>query len=218
LLTFATFGLPNPKSIRGQQQVDWKDALFGEGRAVPTLLLWAVFFLTSSVLYMLLNWLPTLMKARGFGLNVASMSSVVFNLFSVFGTAILGYLIDKYGYKVFLPLSYFGVLAGVIGLANGVTPITALAAIAVIGLFLLAAQYCLSGISPMYYPSATRGFGTGISLAFGRIGSITGPLLAGYVLKSTGEPTSVAMTMLPIIVFAGVCAFLLTRRAVILED
>ena len=38
-------------------------ALFGEGRALPTLLLWLTFLPTLLILYLILNWLPTLVLA-----------------------------------------------------------------------------------------------------------------------------------------------------------
>ena len=54
-------------------------ALFGEGRASPTLLLWLAFFPTLLILYLILNWLPTLVVAKGMDRAVAPQASLFFN-------------------------------------------------------------------------------------------------------------------------------------------
>ncbi|WP_303831277.1 MFS transporter [Asticcacaulis taihuensis] len=224
ILILPVLGLPNtrPKKETGAARVNAFTGLFGGGRALSTLLLWIVFFLTSSVLYMMLNWLPSLMAARGFDIHIGQMASLVFNLVSVFGTLILGAWIDRFGYRAALPLAYVGFLIGICGMAFTGTVDLLLISAGVVGFFLLGAQYSLNGVSPMYYPAAARGLGTGAAIAVGRIGSVTGPLMAGYVLK-TGigplhGPAGVAMAMVPLVVVAGLAAFALTRQATIITD
>ena len=41
-------------------------ALFGKGQAAPTVLLWLASLLTILFLYLMLNWLPSLVVAKGF--------------------------------------------------------------------------------------------------------------------------------------------------------
>jgi MFS transporter, AAHS family, 3-hydroxyphenylpropionic acid transporter len=221
--------LPNARTARvednalqtGRKTGLWS-ALFGGGRAVSTLLLWVVFFLTSSVLYMILNWLPSLMTQRGMDVQVGQMASLVFNLVSIAGTLTLGAVIDRFGYKWAMPLAYLGFLAGMCGMALTGAAEALMISVGVTGFFLLGAQYSLNGISPMYYPKPARGLGTGAAIAFGRIGSITGPLMAGYILK-TGigplhGPSGVALAMIPLIIVAGFAVTLLVLNAKILED
>lgn len=223
-LTLLILALPNTRASRDSDgsKVNAFSVLFGGGRAISTLLLWIVFFMTSSVLYMMLNWLPSLMAARGFAPSVGQLSSLVFNLVSIVGTLLSGFIIDRYGYKTALPLAYLGFLVGICGMAftNTVEPL--LFSIGVVGLFLLGAQYSLNGVSPMYYPRPLRGLGTGAAIAFGRVGSITGPLMAGYVLK-TGigplhGPSGVAMAMIPLVIIAALVVWLLTIQAKIIVD
>ncbi len=218
-----TRGAGEAKASEGAHEGSVLSALFGGGRALSTLLLWIVFFLTSSVLYMMLNWLPSLMTVRGYDIEVAHLSSLVFNLVSVFGTLLMGGIVDRYGYRWAMPLAYIGFLAGICGMAftSGVTAL--LVSAGVTGFFLLGAQYSLGGVSPMYYPKAFRGLGTGVAIAFGRVGSITGPLMAGYVLKDglgpfEKGPAGVAMAMIPVVIVAGLAVWLLTRLARIMED
>ncbi len=217
--------LPNAKVVRTAgtaPKVNIWTALFGDGRAVSSLLLWIVFFLTSSVLYMILNWLPSLMTQRGLDVQVGQTASLIFNLVSAAGTLIIGALIDRVGYRPVMPVAYLGFLAGMCGMAFTGTVEPLLISAGVTGFFLLGAQYSLNGISPMYYPRPARGLGTGTAIAFGRVGSITGPLMAGYVLK-TGigplhGPAGVAMAMIPLIIVAGIAVTLLTLSAKIRDD
>lgn len=63
-----------PESNAFRQQLDntlsarpsTRQALFGEGRAGTTLALWLSYFFTLTVMYMLLNWLPSLLLEQGF--------------------------------------------------------------------------------------------------------------------------------------------------------
>jgi MFS transporter, AAHS family, 3-hydroxyphenylpropionic acid transporter len=224
-LTLLIFFLPNAKAVRvaeGGPKTGLWSALFGGGRTPSTLLLWVVFFLTSSVLYMILNWLPSLMTQRGMDVQVGQMASLVFNLVSIAGTLTLGAVIDRFGYKWAMPLAYLGFLTGMCGMALTGAAEALMISVGVTGFFLLGAQYSLNGISPMYYPKPARGLGTGAAIAFGRVGSITGPLMAGYILK-TGigplhGPSGVALAMIPLIIVAGIAVTLLVLSAKILED
>jgi AAHS family 3-hydroxyphenylpropionic acid transporter len=155
-------------------------------------------------------------------MNIGQMSSLVFNFVSVFGTLILGAWIDRFGYRAAMPVAYIGFLIGICGMAFTGTVELLLISIGMVGFFLLGAQYSLNGVSPMYYPPAARGLGIGAAIAFGRIGSVTGPLMAGYVMK-TGigplhGPSGVAMAMIPLVIVAGLAVFALTRQAKIIAD
>ena len=55
------------------------------------------------------------------------------------------------------------------------------------GFFLLGANYALYGVAPVFYPGAIRDTGSGASVAVGRIGSIMGPLLAGFMMSELGR-------------------------------
>lgn len=223
VLVLFIVALPNTRPVpSAETKVNGFQALFGGGRGLSTLFLWMVFFLTTSVLYMMLNWLPSLMTTRGFDLEVSHMSSLVFNLAGATGCLIVGIIVDRFGYRRVLPMAYLGFLAGICGMAftAGVDPLVISAAAT--GFFLMGAQYSLNGVSPMYYPPAARGFGTGAAIAFGRLGSIMGPLMAGYILKSGIGPlhgaAGVATAMIPLVAVAGLAMWVLARQAKVLAD
>jgi hypothetical protein len=83
------------------------------------------------------------------------------------------------------------------------------------GTSVMAAQAFLYAMAPIAYPTSIRGVGVGTAVAAGRIGSIVGPKLGGY-LKSAGHgPAQLLMDLLPLVLNRGVCppAGLLLNRA-----
>ncbi len=72
--------------LLGGYMIVHRGPLFGGGRRPASLLLWLTFFPTLLILYLVLNWLPTLVAAKGFQAD-ASLASVLFNVFGVIGAA-----------------------------------------------------------------------------------------------------------------------------------
>jgi AAHS family 3-hydroxyphenylpropionic acid transporter len=182
-------------------------ALFSGGRAAPTLLLWLAFLPTLLILYLLLNWLPSLAKARGFG---TSEASVAFNYASAPGALVLGWLVDRYGARWPLVLSFLGLIGSLVALGASDNLSNFVSSAGVAGFFLLGANYALYGVAPGYYPTIMRGTGSGASVAVGRVGSIIGPLLAGFMLAGGSSASNVLQFMAPVAAVAAVAVFVLS--------
>jgi len=187
-------------------------ALFGEGRAASTLLLWITFLPTLLILYLFLNWLPTLVIANGFDAATAPRTSMAFNFGSVAGALAFGHLADRFHYRWPITLAYLALIASLVGLAGATGQTLTVMLSAAVGFFLLGANYALYGIAPIYYPGAVRGTGSGASVAVGRVGSILGPLLAGVMMSSGTSATGVVHYMIPVAAVAAVAVFLLSFR------
>jgi MFS transporter, AAHS family, 3-hydroxyphenylpropionic acid transporter len=186
------------------------ESLFGDGRAAPTLLLWLTFFPTLLILYLLLNWLPTLVVAKGLDKSLASQASLAFNYASIAGALLLGWLTDRMGPRWPMMLAYGGLIGALIALASA-TELSALVLWSgVAGFFLLGANYALYGVVTSYYPAAMRGTGSGASVAVGRIGSVAGPFLAGALLQTGVSAVQVLQYLVPAAAVAGVAVFFLT--------
>jgi AAHS family 3-hydroxyphenylpropionic acid transporter len=184
-------------------------ALFGEGRAAPTLLLWLTFLPTLLMLYLFLNWLPMLVTANGLDRAVAPQASLAFNLASVPGALLVGMLVDRFSGRWPLAGAYAALSVTLLALATakGLGPILMLSGAA--GFLLMGANFALYGVAAMYYPSNVRGTGSGASIAVGRVGSICGPLLAGLLLASGLTAVQVVQYMAPAAAVACVAVFLL---------
>lgn len=185
-------------------------ALFGESRAVPTLLLWLTFLPTLLILYLILNWLPTLVVAKGLDRAVAPQASLAFNFTSVAGALLFGRLVDRFGGRWPLTLAYCALILCLmaLGASADLTMILVLSGAA--GFFLMGANYSLYGLAAAYYPQNVRGTGSGASIAVGRIGSIVGPVLAGILLGGGSTAMNVVQSMAPVAAVAAVAVFVLS--------
>lgn len=185
------------------------DALFGEGRTPATLLLWLAFLPTLLILYLILNWLPTLVTANGLDRAVAPQASLAFNFASIAGALVFGRLVDRMDARWPLTIAYLGLIVALIALSASHGLMLALLLSGAAGFFLLGANYALYGVAATYYPQNVRGTGSGASVAVGRIGSIIGPLLAGVLLGSGTSAAGVVQYMAPVAALAGVAVFCL---------
>ena len=178
--------------------------LFARERFRQTLLLWVSFFFTALVTHLLLNWMPNLMVAKGFTKPEAFLIQMAFNLSGAIGSVLVGWLMQRWPNRLLLFGCYAGLAASLVALASLQHVLALVAATAgLVGAFLLGAQFTLYGLSPAYYPTLTRGTGTGSAVALSRLGSATGPYLAGQLLSAGATATQVLQSLLPI---AGVAA------------
>jgi AAHS family 4-hydroxybenzoate transporter-like MFS transporter len=179
--------------------------LLGPGRTATTVLLALVVALNLFMLYLMLNWLPTLMRNAGLSNERALLATVVINTGGGVGAIMWGMLVDRFGG---LPvMSVAGVAAfvalTVLGLGHRAP------AVLVGGLFV--AGGCIMGGMPGLYavigsvfPTTIRSTGAGVVLGVGRIGSVLGPA-AGGVLLSLGwsVPAILVVVGLPGLVWAA---------------
>ncbi len=199
-----------PGEHRAQKRHSTWDVLFGEGRAKPSLLLWIAFLLTVLILYLILNWLPTLVVAKGLDRSVAPQSSIAFNFVAVVGAMLFARWVDKHGTRTPLVTAYVGTIATLMMLGAATNQAVILILSGAVGFFLLGANYALYGVAGSYYPLEMRGTGSGASVAMSRVGSIIGPMLAGVMLGGGATATNVVQYMAPIAAVAGVAVVMLS--------
>ncbi len=186
-----------------------RGALFGDGRAKASVLLWVIFFPTLLVVYLVLNWLPTLVAAKGFKAD-ASLASVLFHVFSVVGALVLGPLVDRFGLRWPITLGFLALIGVLIGLAQATDYVAVMALSGALGFFVLGCNYAVYGAAASYYPAEMRGRGSGAAIAWGRLGSVAGPLIGGYLLQGGSAPAEVVYAMAPFAFVAAVGVFALT--------
>ncbi len=192
-------------------------ALFGGTRKSATLLLWVALFFTAFMTYVLLNWLPVLMGARGFSKTEALLIQILFNVGAAAGSVLLGWRMQLRPTRGFLLACYLGLGASLLVIAQLGKQLALVAAVAAaVGAFLLGAQFILYGLTPAYYSITTRGTGSGAAVAASRLGSAVGPYAAGVLLGAGASDTRVLEALLPITAIAAaaaVCLLFLRRPA-----
>jgi MFS transporter, AAHS family, 3-hydroxyphenylpropionic acid transporter len=184
-------------------------ALFGQRRAAPTLLLWSAFVLTLLILYLVLNWLPTLVVAKGLPPADGFAAAMSFNLAGVVGALTLGWCADRLGYRWPVVLACAGLAACMMGLAASAESFPMLALSGLAGFLVLGAQYALYAAAPALYPAEVRAWGAGAAVAVGRFGSIAGPLVAGELRQAGATAGEVFAAMAPVAVAAGAAVLML---------
>jgi AAHS family 3-hydroxyphenylpropionic acid transporter len=184
--------------------------LFTGGLWRSTLLLWVSCFFTLTVLYMLLNWLPSLLIGQGFSRSQAGMVQILFNLGGAAGSVLTGRLIDRSRPILAVLGAYAGMLLALAALGmSGSYGLMLIAGFAA-GYCALGAQLVLYARAPALYPTLIRATGVGASVSFGRLGSVAGPLVAGQVLAAGAGVAGVMMAASPGLVIAAVCALKLS--------
>jgi AAHS family 3-hydroxyphenylpropionic acid transporter len=191
-------------------------AVLADGRAVATALLWVSFLLELLLLYLLLNWLPTLLLGHGATRPQAALAQIGFNLGGVVTSLAIGFSLEGRLRAISIVTTFVAVPLLVVLLARsnvesaGLFPIVLL-----LGCAVLAAQAYLYASAPGLYPVSIRGMGTGSAVAAGRVGSIVGPQLGGF-LKSAGHDTPhLLMDILPLVIAGSVASLAfawITRR------
>mgnify|MGYP000008667685 CR=1 FL=1 len=180
--------------------------VFAKGRAIPTLLIWVVFGLDLLVTYLLLNWLPTLVVAKGFTPAEGATASLWFNGFSIVGALILGWLADRIGFRWPATLMFLALAGALYGLANAAGLPAILVWAAASGFMVVGGLYVLYALAPIYYPTPIRAAGAGAAIAVGRLGSIAGPILAGNLRADGYSPDQVFAAMIPAALIAAAAA------------
>ncbi|MDE1166409.1 MAG: 3-(3-hydroxy-phenyl)propionate transporter MhpT [Pseudomonas sp.] len=207
--------LPESSAFRQQSsaaRVSTGQALFGEGRARITLALWLSYFFTLTVMYMLLNWLPSLLLEQGFSKPQAGMVQMLFNIGGTLGSLLGGVLLDRCNTLKVVLCVYAGLLAALagVGLSVGIVPMAAAGFAA--GLFVMAAQLVLYALAPPRYPTSVRATGVGAAVAIGRLGSVAGPLAAGQILAAGAGTTGVLLATSPGLVIAALAVLTVIAR------
>lgn len=188
------------------------EVLFAKERRFSTIQIWISFFFTLVVLYFLLNWLPLLMGAQGLGKTEANYVQIGYNIGGIFGSILMGILLDKIRMSTVIKLIYVGILISLCCLA--ISPSLALLALSAVGcgLFIVGGQSALYGLAAMFYPTEMRGTGVGAAVAVGRIGSFAGPLFAGMLLSIGSSSAMVIGASIPLIFIAAIAALFLVRK------
>jgi AAHS family 4-hydroxybenzoate transporter-like MFS transporter len=174
-----------------------------------TLLLWAMVGLNLFNLYVLVSWLPTLLRQAGWAMAAALRGAVLIQLGGVLGGLVIARLMD-------LGATRRALVAGFCLSALCLLLFTAVpsGALWVVLLLLLGAgvsgsQLAINVLSAAYYPPAIKATGVSWAIVTGGIGSIVGPLAGAWLLARQLSPTMIlALLAVPALCNAGAVALM----------
>jgi MFS transporter, AAHS family, 4-hydroxybenzoate transporter len=187
--------------------------LFREGRALPTLLLWVVFFMSLLDLYFLSNWLPTVLNDLGASVSAAALIGSMLQVGGVVGTFALGSVVDRFSFRA-LALVYFAAVfaVGAIGQLSHSAALVTLAIFAA-GFCIVGGQIAANALAATFYPTSVRATGVGWALGIGRVGSIIGPLVGGALMTAKWSTSGIFLAAATAALCAALAAFSLSRLA-----
>jgi MFS transporter, AAHS family, 4-hydroxybenzoate transporter len=167
-------------------------ALFGEGFAYRTLLLWVVFFMGLLDLYLLGYWLPTVLHLQGLSPSEAAFSASMQTAGGVISVLALGPLSQRFGAARVLATSFAGgaifiAAIGLLSLPYGLL----LLAIFGAGAGTIGSQLAANALCATLYPARIRTTGIGWALGVGRLGAIVGPGLGGVLIALGWTPSRI---------------------------
>jgi AAHS family 4-hydroxybenzoate transporter-like MFS transporter len=179
--------------------------------------LWLIWSGSSVLLYLLLSWLPVLLRGAGWGPAESLRGIAVLQLGGIAGSILLAFIVDR-GRPVLALLLAFGAVA-LGALLFAVVPSSVLAwslVLAFTGTGLFGATFALFAIAARFYPPNLRAAGFGWGAAVARVGAVVGPIAGGAMLAS-GIETKIIMALLSIPALVCVAAAL-TLLAVVKSE
>jgi MFS transporter, AAHS family, 4-hydroxybenzoate transporter len=157
-------------------------ALFRNGRAPATLLIWTIFFMSLVDLFIITSWLTTTVNNLGVPVTTAIMVTVTFQVGGVFGT-VFGWLADRIGPSASLTTAYLIGAASIAGIGFSGANVSLLMLTAFgTGVGILGGQTVANATAAIAYPTEMRSTGVGWATGIGRMGSILGPSVVGVLL------------------------------------
>ncbi|MGV2287105.1 MFS transporter [Trinickia sp. YCB016] len=176
-------------------------ALFKNGLAGYTCLLWLFSFLIFMDVYALLFWLPTLLVAFGFSLDHAPAGMAAFSVGGLSGnllmTAAVAAMTLKGNLRIksALTIGVACVIASIAALSQAALPPPGvLLLIGVIGAGLVNGIMGQTALAVAFYPANLRATGVGMGHAMGRVGSFVGPAIGGALLSLGWAPRDIILT------------------------
>jgi MFS transporter, AAHS family, 4-hydroxybenzoate transporter len=158
-------------------------ALFVERRATTTLLLWAMNLLNLVGSYLILLWSAAILHGSGASPSQAIFGASMYATGLILGALLLAPIADHLAVERVLTCTVaFG---GLCVLSIGLLDMTFWLLSVIIcgaGIGIGGCQAGLNSLSGRIYPPTIRATGAGWALAFGRVGTIAGPLLGGLLL------------------------------------
>ena len=151
---------------------------------VGSTMLWLTYFMGLVIFYLVMMWLPLLMKESGFTTQGASLFAAMFPLGGGIGTIFSGWLMDKVVPHKVIAAAYTltGILLFAVGQAVGL-PVMLATMIFLAGTAMNGAQSSMPALAAAYYPTSARATGVAWMLGIGRFGAIAGTLVGGQLMS-----------------------------------
>lgn len=188
--------------------------LFAPSELRGTILLWATYFMSLMVYYLLASWLPTVINSAGMSLKEASYFAMMLQVGGSVGAIVIGLMMDRTEPHYVLGAFYIGaaVFIAMIGIATGSAVLLALAVFGA-GLCLAGSQIGLHALAAGFYPTANRATGVAWANGIGRMGSVLGSMIGGVLLNSGLSLATVFVVIGAPVFISSICMYIKSKVA-----
>jgi AAHS family 4-hydroxybenzoate transporter-like MFS transporter len=209
-LAGAGFFIPEPPVAVRRSPVA---QLFAGPLAFGTLALWAAFFMSLLIVYLLTNWLPTLFKEAGFPIAKAALVSAMYQVGGTVGAVVIGRLMDRFNPYRVLALAYLSAIAFIALISFNYTDLAILNfAVAGVGFCISGSQIGANALAAAFYPTSNRVTGVSWALGVGRCGAILGSMMGGALLGAgLGFSAIILLLAIPALL-ASISVFAMFKR------
>lgn len=212
------FLAPRPAHAAAAQTRERVRDLVAPNMAATSLLLWGAAFLNVLLLYLIVNWLPGIVRGAGHSLEQSLLIISIFNAGGIAGALAVAALIDRFGLFKVVPAVFLIAAFFIASLSLTLHSFGALQGAAFLsGIAGYGGGACIGAMAVLLYPATLRTTGAGWTLAIGRFGAAIGPLAAGAALNAGLAPQNLFYAAALAAAFASglmfVLAILRARRA-----
>ena len=178
-------------------------SLFATGLARTTFGIWTIYLFNWVAWFMLLSWLPTVLKASGLPAEQAPMGTVAVNAVFVCCAIPLSMILPKINTRLLLLVMFAFGIALAIGLANSGSNWTLVFILAgAAGVGIGGQQVVLNYMVAQAYPTALRATATDWAIGLGRVGAIIGSASGGFFLEHGGPAGYYTALAAPLVIAA----------------
>jgi len=172
-------------------------AVFRNGRAPMTLMLWAAFFMALGLISLMGAWMATFFhELADVPLSRWAAYSLLSFVGGIAGTTTIGFLMDRYGRTRILVTLFLidAVALALLGLLPfGGAPFVV--ALLVWGYCQAGGQAGINAICAQAYPTSIRASGVGLAFGMGRLGGVALPALGGLMLAAQASLAQVFLVI-----------------------
>jgi len=188
--------------------------LFAGGLKFITPLLWLVFACTLLSMHFNNSWMSVILNEAGLSEVQTAFTNGAMHWGGAVAAVVTVFVLGRIGRYWALVLLLLG-LAGLMiaSAAFGHTPLLLLA-VSMAGFGIIGCQGVLNASAGLIYPVSCRSTGAGAALGIGRIGSLSGPLLGGYIQARHWPSHSMFYVPLLPLAIAAAATWLLIARGV----
>jgi AAHS family 4-hydroxybenzoate transporter-like MFS transporter len=182
---------------------------------VTTPLLWVMFACTLLSMHFLNSWVTVILNQAGLSEVQTAFTNGVMHWGGAVAAVCTVFLLGRLGLNLALLLLLLGFTGCLIVASTGfAAPVLLMLAICMAGFGIIGAQGVLNASAGLIYPVSCRPTGVGAGLGIGRIGSLSGPLLGGYIINQHWPSQNMFYVPLLPLAIAALATLILVLRGV----